>query len=112
MYFIIPDLIPALKNVLAITPAFAGISLGRNPNGAVNETVRSVREKLALRQGRRDGRTRAAARAARLDGFAPATSSCSTTRPAWRPSRLYTMVRHISAAPDGRLEAAGAAAGG
>ncbi len=31
------------------------MSLGRNPNGAVNETVRSVKEKLAQRKARAEG---------------------------------------------------------
>jgi branched-chain amino acid transport system permease protein len=49
-FYIIPDLVPSLKNLLTLGPAFAGISLGRNPNGAVNETVKSVKEKMALRR--------------------------------------------------------------
>jgi branched-chain amino acid transport system permease protein len=40
---ILPDLYPALKNLLLLGPAAAGISLGRNPNGAVNETARAWR---------------------------------------------------------------------
>ena len=39
----------------ALSPALAGVSLGRNPNGAVNETVRSVKEKLASRKARAEG---------------------------------------------------------
>jgi branched-chain amino acid transport system permease protein len=54
-FFIIPDLIPSLKDLLALGPALAGISLGRNPNGAVNETVRSIKEKLAQRKARDAG---------------------------------------------------------
>ena len=54
-FYIIPDIVPGLKNLLALGPALAGISLGRNPNGAVNETVRSVKEKLALRKAREEG---------------------------------------------------------
>lgn len=49
-FLILPDLIPAFQSIFAIAPALAGISLGRNPNGAVNEAVASVRR-------RRDGRT-------------------------------------------------------
>ena len=56
-FYIIPDLVPGLKNILALGPALAGISLGRNPNGAVNETVRSVKEKLAVRKAREEGDT-------------------------------------------------------
>lgn len=41
-FLILPDLYPALTNLLVIGPALAGISLGRNPNGAVNETARSL----------------------------------------------------------------------
>jgi branched-chain amino acid transport system permease protein len=52
VYFIIPDIVPSIEDLLAIAPAFAGISLGRNPNGAVNETVRSVKEKLAERRAK------------------------------------------------------------
>lgn len=43
-YFILPELVPALDNILLLLPGLAGIGLGRNPNGAVNETARSVRE--------------------------------------------------------------------
>ena len=35
---------PGLRDFLTIGPALAGISLGRNPNGAVNEIVRSIRD--------------------------------------------------------------------
>ena len=42
-FLVVPDLAPALRAVLAIGPALAGVSLGRNPNGAVHETVRSLR---------------------------------------------------------------------
>lgn len=50
MFFVIPDVYPSVKDLLTIGPAFAGISLGRNPNGAVNETVRSVKEVLSGRR--------------------------------------------------------------
>ncbi len=56
-FYIIPDIAPGLKNLFALSPALAGISLGRNPNGAVNETVKSVKEKLALRKAREEGHT-------------------------------------------------------
>lgn len=52
LFLILPDLVPAVRNLLAIAPAFAGISLGRNPNGAVSETARQFR---ALRTGRAEG---------------------------------------------------------
>ncbi|MDZ7676423.1 MAG: ABC transporter permease [Acidimicrobiales bacterium] len=42
-FLIIPDIFPSLTTILTLGPALAGISLGRNPNGAVNETVRSLR---------------------------------------------------------------------
>jgi branched-chain amino acid transport system permease protein len=45
-FLVLPDLVPWLRTVLTFAPALAGISLGRNPNGAVHETVRSVRERL------------------------------------------------------------------
>ena len=54
-FFIIPDVAPSLTNIFALSPALAGVSLGRNPNGAVNETVRSVKEKLASRKARAEG---------------------------------------------------------
>jgi len=52
---IIPDLVPSLQNLLLVAPGFAAISLGRNPNGAVNETVRSFREQAAARRSRAEG---------------------------------------------------------
>ena len=42
-FSILPDLVPSLRTLLFLSPALAGVSLGRNPNGAVHETVRSVR---------------------------------------------------------------------
>ena len=56
-FFIIPDLYPSLENLLAIAPGLLGISLGRNPNGAVNETVRSFRDLRAQRAARARGNT-------------------------------------------------------
>jgi ABC-type branched-subunit amino acid transport system permease subunit len=43
-FFIIPEIIPSLEDLLLLTPGLAGISLGRNPNGAVNETAKAIRE--------------------------------------------------------------------
>ena len=54
-FFIIPDIAPSLTDLFALGPAFAGISLGRNPNGAVNETVKSIKEKLAIRRAKAEG---------------------------------------------------------
>jgi hypothetical protein len=51
-FLILPDLIPAFQSVFAIAPALAGISLGRNPNGAVNETVASIRRRRESRSAR------------------------------------------------------------
>ena len=51
MFLIIPDVAPSLRNLLALGPALAGISLAKNPNGAVNETALRIR---ALRAGRTD----------------------------------------------------------
>ena len=45
-FAILPDLVPSLRTLLLLAPALAGVSLGRNPNGAVHETVRSVRRTL------------------------------------------------------------------
>lgn len=50
-FLILPDLVPALRNVFAIAPAFAGISLGRNPNGAVNEAVAGFQRRRAAKAG-------------------------------------------------------------
>jgi branched-chain amino acid transport system permease protein len=61
-FLILPELWPALTNLLVLGPALAGISLGRNPNGAVNETARSIHRW-------RDERARAAATPG--DGAAP-----------------------------------------
>jgi branched-chain amino acid transport system permease protein len=54
-FYIVPDIAPSLTNLFALSPALAGISLGRNPNGAVNETVKSVKEKLAVRAAKAEG---------------------------------------------------------
>jgi branched-chain amino acid transport system permease protein len=54
-FYIIPDVAPSLTDLFALGPAFAGISLGRNPNGAVNETVKSIKEKRALRRAETEG---------------------------------------------------------
>ncbi len=48
-FSILPDLVPSLRTLLLLAPALAGVSLGRNPNGAVHETVRSVRRTLSAR---------------------------------------------------------------
>lgn len=48
-FLILPEVWPALTNLLVLGPALAGISLGRNPNGAVNETARSIRQIRAER---------------------------------------------------------------
>ncbi|WP_421118714.1 ABC transporter permease [Aquihabitans daechungensis] len=45
-FLILPEVAPALTNLLVLGPALAGISLGRNPNGAVNETARSFKRML------------------------------------------------------------------
>ncbi|MEO6628927.1 MAG: hypothetical protein ABIP03_10220, partial [Aquihabitans sp.] len=68
MFLIIPDVAPSLRNLLAIGPALAGISLAKNPNGAVNETVLRIR---ALRAGRTDVEGDLAPNVERwgLDGF-------------------------------------------
>jgi branched-chain amino acid transport system permease protein len=42
-FLVLPELVPGLREILTLGPALAGISLGRNPNGAVHETVRSLR---------------------------------------------------------------------
>ena len=58
-FLVLPDLVPVLREVLTIGPALAGVSLGRNPNGAVHETVRSLRARR-----RADDQPAAAARRA------------------------------------------------
>ena len=52
-FLILPEIVPALTNLLVLGPALAGISLGRNPNGAVNETARSIRQWRAERAAAR-----------------------------------------------------------
>ena len=111
VYFIIPDLVPPLENWLAIGPAFAGISLGRNPNGAVNETVRNVREKLAARKAAQEAGPEPPLELLGVDGFAPGDVEVLDEETGLASEPLYTMVRPTEAAPDDR-EAAGVAAGG
>jgi branched-chain amino acid transport system permease protein len=53
----ISDTFPRLKNIVLLAPGLIGISLGRNPNGAVNETPRAIRE---LRDKRAAARARPA----------------------------------------------------
>jgi len=55
-FFIIPDLYPSLTNFFLLAPGLLGISLGRNPNGAVNEIAKSFREAVAKRQAKAAGR--------------------------------------------------------
>jgi branched-chain amino acid transport system permease protein len=40
---IVADAVPSLANLLQVAPGLIGISLGRNPNGAVNDVVSRVR---------------------------------------------------------------------
>jgi branched-chain amino acid transport system permease protein len=54
-FFILPDIAPSLKDILTLGPALAGISLGRNPNGAVNETVKSIKERRAEKRAKAEG---------------------------------------------------------
>jgi branched-chain amino acid transport system permease protein len=56
-FYMIPDIFPYdwVKNVLILGPALAGISLGRNPNGAVNETVKSIKERQAAKAAAAEG---------------------------------------------------------
>lgn len=49
-FLVLPDIVPWLRTVLTLGPALAGISLGRNPNGAVQETVRSIRNRRGGRE--------------------------------------------------------------
>jgi branched-chain amino acid transport system permease protein len=37
MLTLLPDIVPSLQNVLLVTPGLIGISLGRDPNGAVSQ---------------------------------------------------------------------------
>ncbi|MGN6692888.1 MAG: branched-chain amino acid ABC transporter permease, partial [Aquihabitans sp.] len=53
-FLILPAVWPSLTNLLVLGPALAGISLGRNPNGAVNETALSIRQILAERAAAKD----------------------------------------------------------
>ena len=42
-FLILPQLVPSIASYFALAPALAGISLGKNPNGAVNEIARNLR---------------------------------------------------------------------
>ena len=57
-FFIIPDVVESswITNFFLLAPGLLGISLGRNPNGAVNEIARSFREAMAKRQAKAAGR--------------------------------------------------------
>ena len=72
-FLILPDVWPALTNLLVLGPALAGISLGRNPNGAVNETARSIRqfraERAAAKAAEAEGATVLDLDALGIDGF-------------------------------------------
>lgn len=48
-FLIIPDVEPGLRTLLTLGPALAGVSLGRNPNGAVHETARNLRDRRRRR---------------------------------------------------------------
>jgi hypothetical protein len=65
-FFIIPDVVDSdlVTNFFLLAPGLLGISLGRNPNGAVNEISKRLRELQAKYVGRSD---RAAAAAAAPD---------------------------------------------
>ena len=52
-FFVVPDVAPSLTNVFLLLPGLLGISLGRNPNGAVNEISRSFKEATAKRAARK-----------------------------------------------------------
>jgi branched-chain amino acid transport system permease protein len=93
MYFIIPDLIPPLEPWLAIAPAFAGISLGRNPNGAVNETVRSVREKRAERKAAATAEPEPPLDLTGIDGFSTADLDLLDHETGLTSEPLYAHVR-------------------
>ena len=93
VYLIIPDLAPALENWLAIGPAFAGISLGRNPNGAVNETVRSVRESLAEREAAESAEPERSPDLLGLDGFTAEDLDLIDREIGLTAEPLYTPVR-------------------
>ncbi|MBL8774832.1 MAG: ABC transporter permease [Acidimicrobiales bacterium] len=57
-FFIIPDVVAStwITNFFLLAPGLLGISLGRNPNGAVNEIAKSFREAAAKRQAKAVGR--------------------------------------------------------
>jgi len=75
-FLILPEVWPALTNLLVLGPALAGISLGRNPNGAVNETARSIRqyraERAAAKEAAASGTTIDDLDLIGLDGFTDA----------------------------------------
>jgi branched-chain amino acid transport system permease protein len=94
VYFIIPDQVPALEDWLAIAPAFAGISLGRNPNGAVNETVRSVREKLAERKAAATAEPEPPVDLMGIDGFTSADLDLLDQETGLVSEPLYAGIRY------------------
>ncbi|WP_436796039.1 branched-chain amino acid ABC transporter permease [Actinospongicola halichondriae] len=73
-FLILPELVPSLRTVLTLGPALAGVSLGRNPNGAVHETVRSIRQRRSAGDGAppADPRSSVALERMGIDGFSEA----------------------------------------
>lgn len=76
-FLIIPAVLPPLRTWLTLGPAFAGISLGRNPNGAVHQTAHALAPRRAKpatdgMNDESDGRDESVAALERLglDGFA------------------------------------------
>jgi branched-chain amino acid transport system permease protein len=116
VYFIIPDLVPALENWLAIGPAFAGVSLGRNPNGAVNETVRSVREIRSEREAEAQAEAEADGvpplELMGIDGFSQAELDLLDQETGLNAEPLYAPVRGQDADRTVDREASGATSRG
>ncbi|MEL7209206.1 MAG: branched-chain amino acid ABC transporter permease, partial [Actinomycetota bacterium] len=70
VFSILPDQVPQLvEDLLAVGPAFAGISLGRNPNGAVNQTAQDIRDRRAQRAAAAETEPEPEAELVGLDGF-------------------------------------------
>ena len=66
-FFIIPDIAPSLTNLFLLAPGLLGISLGRNPNGAVNEIAKSFRDLAEARRERAAGAASGPPRSDTLD---------------------------------------------
>jgi branched-chain amino acid transport system permease protein len=103
-FFILPDVVPAIENLLIIGPALAGISLGRNPNGAVNETSRQIKAALAERRARRTAPPPPDPDLLGIEGFTEADRALLDRETGLDDEPLYAPLRPVSTS---HLEAVG-----